>query len=369
MKTNKQTIYTLIIVATSLFACKKNDGPSVDDYFLNYEIKEIPVTSDYTVGAFYYSWGTFNANIKEVPTVGKYQSPNGNIPADIMKKHIDTASTGGLDYFVFQVRSVSRDLNNFRFDSLMVKRFIDANTDNKMKFAVAYNFSTGSYSLSATNMLDTSAVRLDQWCKDIEKFASWFQNANYMKVNGKTLLYIMNAHQLFTIDAKVVYNTLRTRLSAMGFELYIGGMQDRWTPPARYIFRYKGGVDAIFHQSYVSNLNQYDRFYLLPQMMDQNWQYSRKYFKDSANVDYIPTISPAYNGTITNPANTNPVVGRADNGEMYKKLCNVAKMNASEATRLILIDSWNKWDEDLQLEPALSYGKKYLELTKSQFKK
>lgn len=369
MKRNYFNILSVAIGAALLFSCKKNDGPSVDDYFLNYEIPEVPVTTDYTVGAFYYSFGSFNANIKETPTVGKYSSAAGNIPPDIMKKHIDTASTGGLDYFVFQVRSVIKDLNNYRNDSVLVRRFLDANTENKMKFAIAYNFNPGSYALTATNMLDTSAVRLNQVCQDIEKFVSWFQNANYLKVNGKTMLYIMNAHQLYTIDAKVVYNTLRTRLTALGIELYIAGMQDRWSPPARYIFRYKGGVDAIFHQSFVSNVSQYDRFYLLPQMIDQNWKYSKKYFKDSANVDYIPDISPAYNGTITNPANTNPIVGRADNGDMYKKLCNVAKMNASETTRLILIDSWNKWDEDLQLEPALSYGKRYLEITKSQFKK
>lgn len=37
-----------------LAACSKEEGPSVDDYFLNYEIPEIPVTEDYQVGIFYY---------------------------------------------------------------------------------------------------------------------------------------------------------------------------------------------------------------------------------------------------------------------------------------------------------------------------
>jgi hypothetical protein len=44
-------------------------------------------------------------------------------------------------------------------------------------------------------------------------------------------------------------------------------------------------------------------------------------------------------------------------------------MNASSSTRLILIDSWNKWDEDMQLEPAASYGDLYLNITKQEFKK
>ena len=44
-------------------------------------------------------------------------------------------------------------------------------------------------------------------------------------------------------------------------------------------------------------------------------------------------------------------------------------MNASATTRLILIDSWNKWDEDTQLESSSSYGDLYLNITKQQFKK
>ena len=54
---------------------------------------------------------------------------------------------------------------------------------------------------------------------------------------------------------------------------------------------------------------------------------------------------------------------------MFKQLCNVAKMNASATTRLILIDSWNKWNEDMQLESAVSYSDLYLNITKQQFKK
>jgi hypothetical protein len=369
MKRNSFKILSFAIATLLFFSCRKNDGPSIDDYFLNYEIPEVPVTADYTVGAFYYNWGTFNANIKELPTVGKYQNVSNAISVDIMTKHIDTASAGGIDYFLFQVRSLSRDLNNFRNDSTQVRRFTDANTNNKMKFALAYNFNSGSYALSATATLEADAVKLEQFFKDIEKFVPWFQNANYQKVNGKTLLYIMNAHQLFSNNNVAIYTTLRSRLSALGIELYIGGFQDRWTPPARYAFRYKGCVDAVFHQSFVSGLNSYDRLYLLPQYIDQNWQYSRKYFKDSLNVDYIPDISPAYNGLITAPTSTNPVVVRTDGGAMYKKLCNVAKMNASQTTRLVLVDSWNKWDEDLQLEPAVSYGHLFLDITRQQFKK
>lgn len=351
-------------------SCKKNTGPSIDDNILNYKIPEVPVTQDYTVGAFYYSFGSFNANVKEVPTVGKYAMPNGVMtPASVMTNHIDTASANGIDYFLFQVRSANKDNNNYKQDSTLVRNFVTANVSGKMKFALAYNLSTGSYSISTASPLENDKTKLEQFFQDFERFIPYFKDANYMKVNGKTLLYIMNAHQLFSNNNVAIYDTLRARLSRQGFPVYIVGMQERWSPPARYPFRFKGCVDAIFHQSYVSSINSWDRYYLLPQMIDQNWKYSKQYFKDSLNVDYVPNISPAYNWLILNASSNNPNIGRTDGGVLYKQLCNVAKLNASDQTRLVLIDSWNKWDEDTQIEPAQSYGDLYINITHDQFKK
>jgi hypothetical protein len=86
-------------------------------------------------------------------------------------------------------------------------------------------------------------------------------------------------------------------------------------------------------------------------------------------ISYIPNIAPAYNWLITQPASVNPNYPRTDSGAMYRKLCNVAKMNADNSTRLIMIDSWNSWSDDSQLEPAVSYGNRYLDITKQEFKK
>jgi hypothetical protein len=365
----KKISFYIFLAAVVLTSCtKKDDTPTAEDNILNYEIPEVAVTENYVVGAFYYNFGAFNPNIKEVPVVGAYAMPNGLVPQAVISKHIEQAGKGGLDYFLFQFRSVSRDLNNFRSDSTLVKQFLDANTAN-MKFALAYNFNSGTYGLSTTAPLENDATKLEQFFQDFIKWAPILSNANYMKVGGKNLLYIMNAQTLFSNNNPAIYTTLRSRLSALGFQLYIVGMQDRWTPPARYPFRYQNCVDAIYHQSFSSQLNDWDRWYLLPQAMDQNWKYSKKWYADNIGVDYVPNITPAYNWKIAQPTSPNPNYPRTDDGAVFKKLCNVAKLNASSSTRLILIDSWNKWDEDMQLEPANSYGEKYLDIIRQQFKK
>lgn len=362
----------IFLLVFSLFSCKKTDsGPSVTSNFLDYTIKEIPVDTNYVVGAFYYNIGTWNANIKEVPVVGTYTMPSGLVPPAVMSAHIAQAAKAGLDYFVFSFRSPNRDINNYKSDSTVVKSFLDANASGgtSMKFALQYNWSTGSYGASNTAPLENDATKLEQFFQDIIRVAPLLGNSNYQKVNGKTLLYIQNAQNLYSNSDSTIYSTLRARLSALGFTMYIVGMQDKWTPPARYPFRYFHCVDAIYHQSYVYQLNQWDWFYLLPQYIDQNWEYSRNYFSSVYGVDYVPNISPAYNWLITTPTSTNPNVTRADSGAMYKQLCNVAKMNVNHTTRLIMIDSWNDWQDDMQLESANDYGDLYLNITKKEFKK
>lgn len=356
----------LVLLFTS--CVKKDNGPSVSDNILAYEIKEVPVTEDFVVGAWYYNLASFNPAITEVPVVGKYSMPNGVVPPAVMTKHIEYAGKAGIDYFLFQFRSASRDANNYRSDSAVIRSFLDANTAN-MNFALAYNFSSGTYAISTATPLEKDAVKLEQFYQDILRMAALFSNPNYRKAGGKPLLYIMNAQQLFSNDNSAIYKTLRSRVAALGVQLYIVGMQDRWTPPARYPFRYQNGVDAIYHQSFSSQLSDWDRWYLLPQTMDQNWKYSKQWFADNIGVDYVPNITPAYNWKILQPTSSNPNYPRTDNGEIFRKLCNVAKMNASTNTRLILIDSWNKWDEDMQLEPANSYGELYINITREEFKR
>lgn len=353
-----------------LFACKKEmTGPSVDDNILNYKIEEIPVTQDYVVGAFYYSFGGWNAKIKEVPVVGQYNMPNGKITDGVMPKHIGFGVKAGLDYFVFSFRSPNRDANNFKSDSTLVQAFIDNDGEGKMKFALSYNFSTGSYGINATNPLEKDKLKLAQFFDDFSRIAPFLKNAHYMQVDGKPLIYIQNAQVLYSDNNKAIYDTLRARLSGMGLQAYIVGMQDRWTPPARYEIRFKDCVDAIYHQSFSSQPNNWDRFYVLPQAIDQNWKYSKDYFEKNFGADYVPNITPAYSWLINTPTSTNPEYPRSDSGALFMQLCNVAKMNASSKTRLIMIDAFNNWTEDMQLEPAESYGDLYLNIVKKEFKK
>ncbi len=361
-------ICAFVVLSAFVYSCRKsNAGPSVDDNILNYKIDEIPVTQDYVVGSFYTNFTAFNPNVPLTPVVGKYGMSNGVVDPTVMTQQIADAGKAKLDFFVFSFRSFNLDYNNFKFDSTVIQSFLNVN--GSMKFALSYTWDAGKYGLTTATPLEGNPTKLAQFLDDVQRLSGLFSNSNYMKVGGKILLLIRNAQVLYSNDNPSIYKSLRDQLSAKGFQAYIVGMQDAWTPPARYPFRFKGCVDAIYHDSY-SKVSSWDRYYLLPQTMDQAWIYSKKYFSDNYSVDYIPNISPAFNPKINNPTTTNPVFPRGDTGvALFKTLCNVAKKNVSTTTRLVLIDSFNDWANGTELEPATTYGDTYLNIVKSEFKK
>lgn len=357
----------IIIIAVVAFACKKTDSPSIDDNFLNYKITEVPVTQDYAVGAFYINYGAFNNTSPETPIAGKYSFTNGLPPAGVMTQHIAFAKTAKLDYFIFSVRSANLDFNSYKQDSALVNSFLAEPTSSGMKFALSYSLSTSSLGgISATVPLESKTTQLESFYRDFQRMSVYFKSSNYMKVNGKYLVIINHAQDLAANNNPAIYTEIRKRLSAMGYELYIVGMQGQWTPPQRFYYRFQNCVDAMYEADMLNTGANLERSYLFPQYCDQNWAYWKQYL-ESINIEFVPCVQPAYNITITNASSLNYNFTRADSGAFYKTYCNVAKRNASKS-RLIIIDNFNDWTHDEQIEPSKSYGNKYLDITRQEFK-
>ena len=364
--------YLLLLISVMLFSCKKND-PSVKDNFLNYQIPDVPVTANYTVGAFYYSFSTFNANITEVPVVGKYTYTLGVPPDGVMQKHIDQAGTAKVDYFIFSLRSPTMDAVNYRVDSTVVNAFLTAPNSSNMKFAISYNLSTGTLGITNSGgangsgiTLETNAAKLAGFYADFKRLAFFLGKANYQKVNGKYLLIINNAQDLNSNDNVALYKQLRANMSALGFDLYIVGMQNRWSPPERYYYRFQNCTDAMYEANMGDIAGDNDRFWNFPQYTDQNWAYWKKTI-EAWNMEFVPCVMAGYNYQIGNPTTNQLSVKRTADGSWYKTFTNVAKRNASKS-RLIFVDSFNNFTVDSQIEATQSYGTTYLDITRQAFK-
>lgn len=348
----------LIIITAIFTSCQKESVPSIDDFFLKYEIPEVPVVKNYTVGAYYRNF-IWSSNVTLTPALGKYLSGT----TSVYTQHISQAQQAGIDFFTFDVRS-KFTASQFTTDITFINQLLAADATGTMKFAFIYNFS--AMALADNSRIEVKAGCLDRMRNDFKEMAPYFQKPNYMKVNGASVVVIKDAHNLYADNNAVVYQTIRSDLKAMGIDLYIIGEQISWTPPARYDFRFKGAVDAITHTKYVDiTADQYERYIVFPQMFDQALLYSSNYFT-GWGVKYVPCISPSFSRKISTPTNTNYVITK--NEQWFKDICNVAKGNSTSG--IVMIDSFNDWNYDSQVESdaAGGYGETYLKLVKEQFK-
>jgi len=370
-----------LLLAASFTSCKKKD-PTVADSLVDYPIPEVPVTSNYNVGAFYYNFGSFSANIKQMPVVGGpgpytynagVPSLNGSPAPAIMDQHVADAGIAGIDYFIFNMRSPTLDNNNFKTDSNTVVSFLNAAGSSKMGFAISYTLNTGLLGITnsgGTNgngvTIETNASKLQSFYNDFIRISYWMTKANYQKVNGKYLLVINNAQDLNSNDNVALYKQLRSNLSALGFNLFIVGMQNRWSPPDRYYYRFQNCTDAMYEANMADYAGDADRYYIFPQYCDQNWAYYKKTLAGWGQ-EFVPCVMGGYNYQIANPTSNNLSVQRTADGSWYRTFTNVAKRNATQS-RLIFIDSFNNFSLDSQIEPTQSYGNTYLNITRQEFK-
>lgn len=396
-KMKRSYFYISLCLLTALIffsvGCKK-EGPSIDNYFLNYKIDDVPVTSDYTVGAFYYTnTAAFSANMKYTPLAGKYvSSTTTGIPAATIQMHIDEAAAAKIDYFIFTVRSPTFEAANFKADTTMLHSFLTAPNASKIHFAIQFQFTAGDYGVTLTGNndangnprgtpIEANATKLAGFYADMEAVGKFMSRPGYQKINGKALLLFNKAQDMNSnMDAanpgstQPLFAEVRKRLMALGSDVYIIGEQDNWSAPNNYFYKYQNSFDALYEANMVDNKGILDRNYLFAQLVDQNWAYWKKELESwpaggltpgQRKMEFVPCIQAAYNYQINAPTNTNLSIQRSP--DFYKTYTNVAKRNAS-GSRLILVDSFNNFNVDTQIEPTQEYGTTYMDITKQAFK-
>jgi hypothetical protein len=368
MKIFKNTAF--LLVGLLLFSCTEDKAILVDDTLLSYEIPKVPVNTDYTVGAIY-KMEKITSTL-ETPSIGKYNINNGNTERALYDEHMKQAQTAGVDFFIFNFRSTFND-EQYKTDNGNIVKLQKDRTKNDTKFALSYNF--GSMLLTNTNRIEPVGL-VATFLKDFELMNDFFDEKNYpnyMRIDNKPVIYINNSHNLFANDNLELYRLLRNKMRELrpGLELYLIGMQNEWTPTLRFDFRFVGCVDALTVTNYaLINKSFYDRFYFFHKFIDLAWsgykdkdgvEYNHKATLAKYNIEFVPTISPSYNAI----AAANYDIPK--NADWFKANCNIAR-RASGANKLVIIDSFNDWNLDTQIESAKSYGEDYLKILRSEFK-
>jgi hypothetical protein len=414
MKSMK-TILGIMMVCILLVSCK-SDEPTINDYFLNYQIEEVPVNSDVIVGAYYYNLGTTfdptrytritETNDNTGGKVGPYVRPLLSTPeamysiavnkatsVPIIQQHVDWANQGGINYLVLPaIREDGTKLypNNINAGDSTFVNFATGKVDSlavinwgNLKYVVSMDINSMASDLNQNKLIETagstkiqgvSMTREQRLYNYFKRIAHYFKDDKYFHLNGRPVVILLSPEKLYSAKSDTIYNNIRDTVKAYcGKDIYIIARQNAWTPPARYnYFFMKGKVDAVSMDN-MCNVGgaYYDRLYWLPQLINENFKYNRKYISSTYGIDFIPTVSPSHNYYVSNTSYNNPIVYK-NTGE-FKKYCNAAKMNLGNAN-MVLIESFNNWTNDAAIEPTdpsygNGYGTTYLDILKKEFKR
>lgn len=365
MKTYIKILMLGLIAGAS--ACVDESVPTAEDTLLDFEVPDTPATVNYTLGAKYgqFAW---NTNVSEKPVIGYYDGQTGD--HDVYDQHVSWATEADIDFFIMNVRSGIVPAQRTA-DSAFVANLQGAPSAANINFALSYSF--GEMGLNENSYI--TDTQLDQMVADFVSFGDFMNEANYQETSdGKKIVYVQGASALFADDYQFVYDSIRAGVQAQnGFELYIIGQQQEWTPPMRFKHKFENKVDAVSLNSHIHIFEGptnsfYDRYLLFEQYVDLGLRTISDEWERVGGAHHIPQLSPSIDPSISS-ANSNFLVVERDL-DRFRTYCNSVKRATTAAVNpenIIIIDSFNDWNSDKQIEPAESYAMDYLDIIKSEF--
>lgn len=347
MRTTCYILCCLLILA----ACKKEKEYLPPNF--NYPIPQVNITEDVHVGAYFYNYATadWTKGVSDTPLLGNYSAQT----AAVMQQERTWADSAGVDFFIFNWNGASSG------DALLNSFATGKNSNVKM----VINYNTAH--INASNTAPLTGAKLTTLIKEFKSLAAThFASDYYYKINGQPVVLItplnLASSKATSIDFTTVLPALRASLDSIGVHPYfVGEITSGWLPPARYSPVIQA-MDAVVLSDW--STSTYDRSVFMPAFTDQNW----KNWTDSTTTwgkDFVPCIFPGFNDKMMTPASKLYNQNRSDT--FYTDMANVAKRNMS-SKRLVLVNSWNDFQKGTALEPANSYNRAYLDITRKQFK-
>jgi hypothetical protein len=344
-------IVSICAIVILFASCKKQEEHLPPDFV--YDIPQVDINQNVNVGAYFYNYAAadWNKGYVDTPLLGKYSALN----AATMAQERTWADSAGVDFFIFS-------WNGATAGDPILNSFVTGRNNN-VKMVIDYS----TAHLSATNGSPLTGVKLRTMINEFKNLAAnRFAQDYYYKIDGRPVVLItplnLSSSASTSIDYTTVIPELRKSLDSVGVNPYIiGEITSGWLPPVRYANAIKM-MDAVTLTDW--STNTYDRSVFMAPFVDQNW----KNWTDSTktwSMDFVPCIFPAFNDKALTPASKLYNIDRSD--KFYIDYTNVAKRNMS-SNRLVLINSWNDFQKGTALEPAKTYDRTYLNLTRKQFK-
>eukprot|EP00521_Asterionellopsis_glacialis_P007139 CAMPEP_0195288742 /NCGR_PEP_ID=MMETSP0707-20130614/5283_1 /TAXON_ID=33640 /ORGANISM="Asterionellopsis glacialis, Strain CCMP134" /LENGTH=665 /DNA_ID=CAMNT_0040348643 /DNA_START=154 /DNA_END=2151 /DNA_ORIENTATION=+ len=319
---------------------------------------QVPL-GEVTVGVYYYPWyqnDDFNgrnymrADLQppQYPTLGEYDQKDPYV----ISKHLEMTQRSNINLWVTSWSGPQSATDRLTRDVIMTHPDLGGT-----QIALFYE----TYSQIPRDTWNISAVYPDL----AYAATTYFDHPNYYRIQGRPVLFVYVSRALHRAGVlEDVIRDMRAACRANGnHHVYIVGDNAYNTAPEAVEF-YKPFVllDAITNYDVYGSMGRpkgYAGYEGVENYRRQ--QLGWRTAANSQNCGFIPSISPGYNDRSTrlesgHPALSRCIVEGAPVGSLFQEqLLNAFDLRDDNAGGIIMVNSFNEWHEDTQIEPVISY--------------
>ena len=314
--------------------------------------------TDFLVGVYYYPWhgerfhnggGYMRKELtpQHVPALGEY---NDSDPA-IIKEHMKMFRQANIGLLVTSWWGPNRLEDSNTKDIIMEHEDVG-------NLKVSIHYETTSRLGQGRDKLSNARTDIQYMCEN------YFDHPNYYKIDGRPVLFIYISRKLQAVGTlEEALLIMRSTASKCGHNLYLIGDSVFEEAPnsaeaeAHVPFWY---FDAVTNYDIYGSAGRpeghvgtdgVDNYYR------QQGEWKEQALKDGCR--YIPATSPGYNDRGVRMESDHPPLSRritstSQEGSLFQYQLHQAKeLVDSKVDNMILVNSFNEWHEDTQIEPVV----------------
>lgn len=326
----------------------------------------------YLVGAHYYAW--FPANFaqgylravlepRQVPAFGEYDSRS----AAVAERQIAVAVAHGIDFFTVDWWP-NRPRQNEAIDSGLLR----ASNIAQIRFAVFYESSDLAHGEDPRdpNAIVFDAPTADRFVSDMVAIARrYFGHPSYLRIDGRPVVILYITRMVRGLFPRAM-REMRRALAAEGYDPFVIGDEIFWAvieanedpqSPARVTGEPQVSRIRLFdaitaYNLYMESLPRHRGYAAQSQFVQDSIKLYRRYRKAGA-TPIVPDVIPGFNDRGHRLELDHFAIPRrwaegAPEGSFFaESIERIAKPLVDDRLRMILITSWNEWNEDTAIEP------------------
>jgi glycoprotein endo-alpha-1,2-mannosidase len=312
------------------------------------------------VGAYYYPWhgddfhrddGYLREHLNQVPVLGEYDDTDPTVIA----QHVEWSRQANIGLWVTSWWGPGSREDTTTLDSIL------SHTDVLDNIKIALHYETSRL------LSDDGTVRFDRIATDMQYICeNYFNHGNYFQIDGRPVLVMYLTRSMERLGVlKQVIESMKWAAAASGYDnIYIIGDHAFDTPSAN-----AESTAADSGLAMLDAITNYDVYgatspkgYATQAGVDEYFAEQEQWIQLCAaiGIDYVPAVSPGFNDRGVRLEVDHAALSRklssndSEEGSLFRaSLLQAVELVQESTSNLLLVNSFNEWHEDSQIEPVV----------------